>query len=117
MHTSVANVYAAGDCAEVEGNSYGLYNAARQMGSVAGGNLAGGDTKFVPEVFPARLVVFGTKLFSAGSLSGERSEVESSPEKGTFQKLFYDGTGRLTGCVLIGDLRNAVKLQTEIART
>ena len=117
LRTSAAEVYAAGDGAEVEGNSYGLYNAARQMGSVAGGNLAGGDTKFVPEVFPARLVVFGTKLFSAGSLSGERSEVESSPEKGTFQKLFYDGTGRLTGCVLIGDLRNAVKLQTEIART
>ena len=41
LRTSAAEVYAAGDCAEVEGNSYGLYNAARQMGSVAGGSVSG----------------------------------------------------------------------------
>ncbi len=115
LHTSAEGVYAAGDCAEVEGSCYGFYNAARQMGNAAGINLAGGSAEFIPEVFPARLVVFGTKVFSAGDLTGERCAVESNPETGAFQKLFYSGD-RLVGCVLIGDLHNAVRLQTEIAR-
>ncbi|MBS1371977.1 MAG: NAD(P)/FAD-dependent oxidoreductase [Lentisphaeria bacterium] len=114
MRTSAADVYAAGDCAEVEGVSYGLYEAARMMGAAAARNMLGDEQPFVPQAYPARLSVFGLKVFSAGHLSGARCETAYDPGAGTFKKLFYDEKGQLAGCILVGDLREAVKLQSQI---
>ena len=115
LRTGVADIYAAGDCAEVEGASFGLYDAARSMGTTAAHNLLGEEQPFVPQAYPARLSVFGVKLFSAGNLAGARSETAQDAAAGTFKKLFYDEAGRLVGCILVGDLREAVKLQSQIA--
>ncbi len=115
LRTGIADIYAAGDCAEVEGASYGLYDAARSMGTVAAHNLLGEEQPFVPQAYPARLSVFGIKLFSAGKLAGARSETTQDAAAGTFRKLFYDDSNRLIGCILVGDLREAVKLQSQIA--
>ena len=114
LRTGVAEIYAAGDCAEVAGASYGLYDAARSMGSVAARNLLGEEQPFVSQAYPARLSVFGVKLFSAGKLAGARSETTQDVAAGTFRKLFYDDSNRLIGCILVGDLREAVKLQSQI---
>lgn len=115
MKTSAPDVYAAGDCAEAGGASYGLYEAARMMGAAAARNMLGEAQPFVPQVYPARLSVFGLKIFSAGTLSGARCEVEHNPETGVFRKLFYNEAGCLAGCILVGDLRDALKLQNQIA--
>lgn len=114
MRTGTPGIFAAGDCAEVNGVCYGLYTAARAMGQTAGTNIAGGNAVFKPEAYPARLAVFGLKIFSAGRLEGNSSKVERDDAKGTFQKLFHDAAGKLVGCILIGDLRAAMKLQAEI---
>ncbi len=114
LRASQPDVFAAGDCAEVEGTLYGLYGAARAMGQVAGKNLAGGEETFLPEAFPARLNVFGLKIFSAGVLKGAEAKSETSPDTGAFRKLFFDAAGKLVGCILIGDLKDALKLQAEI---
>ena len=114
MKTGVPDVYAAGDCAEVEGACYGLYEPARQMGAIAAKNMFGAEEAFAPQAYPARLSVFGVKVFSAGKLEGARSEVQSDPAAGTFRKLFFDGTDRLIGAILVGDLRESLKLQTQI---
>lgn len=114
LRTSQPNIFAAGDCAEVNGALYGLYGAARSMGQVAGANLAGAAETFHPEAFPARLNVFGLKIFSAGVLKGASEKSETSPDTGAFRKLFYDAAGNLAGCILIGDLKEALKLQAEI---
>ena len=115
MKTSAPDVYAAGDCAEAGGASYGLYEAARMMGAAAARARRGGAQPFGPQVYPARLAVFGLKIFSAGTLSGARCEVEHNPETGVFRKLFYNEAGCLAGCILVGDLRDALKLQNQIA--
>ena len=115
MKTAVPDVFAAGDCAEVEGSSYGLYEAARMMGTAAGRSICGQPEPFVPQVYPARLSVFGVKIFSAGKLEGARSETRQDPAAGTFRKLFYDAAGRLIGGILVGDLGESVKLQSQIA--
>ena len=115
LRTGIADIYAAGDCAEVEGASYGLYDAARSMGTVAAHNLLGEEQPFVPQAYPARLSVFGIKLFSAGKLAGARSETTQDAATGPFQIRFYDEADRLVGCILVGDLREAVKLQSQIA--
>lgn len=114
MKTSAPDIFAAGDCAEVEGVSYGLYEAARMMGAAAARNMLGETEAFVPKVYPARLSVFGIKIFSAGTLSGVRNVVEHNPEAGVFRKLFYSESGALSGCILVGDLRDALKLQSQI---
>lgn len=114
LRSSQPEIFAAGDCAEVNGTLYGLYGAARAMGAVAGANLAGGAETFRPEAFPARLNVFGLKIFSAGVLKGAAEKSETNPETGAFRKLFHDAAGNLIGCILIGDLKEALKLQAEI---
>ena len=114
LRSSQPEIFAAGDCAEVNGTLYGLYGAARAMGAVAGANLAGAAETFQPEAFPARLNVFGLKIFSAGVLKGASEKSETNPDTGAFRKLFYDDAGHLIGCILIGDLKEALKLQAEI---
>ena len=114
LRTSQPDIFAAGDCAEVDGVLYGLYGAARAMGQVAGTNLAGGEETFLAEAFPARLNVFGLKIFSAGVLKGADEKSETDSATGAFRKLFFDAAGKLVGCILIGDLKEALKLQAEI---
>jgi len=46
METNVADVYAAGDCAEYKGLNYMLWSEAWEQGLVAGANAAGGDAAF-----------------------------------------------------------------------
>ena len=84
------------------------------MGQAAGRNIAGEEARFRPESYPARLAVFGLKLFSAGCFDTPQAETSYDPETGNFRKLFRDDSGRLAGCILMGDLRESLKLQAEI---
>ena len=111
--TADAAIFAAGDCAEIEGSLYGLYTAARTMGAVAGANMTGAEERFSLNAYPARIAVFGVKLFSAGKLEGA-AETTGDPASGVFQKRFRSADGRLAGCVLAGDLRAAAALQKEL---
>ena len=58
--------------------------------------------------------MFGLKIFSAGVLKGAEAKSETSPDTEAFRKLFFDAAGKLVGCILIGDLKDALKLQAEI---
>ncbi|MDD3886569.1 MAG: FAD-dependent oxidoreductase [Victivallaceae bacterium] len=107
MATSAQGVFAAGDCAEIDGICCGLYNTARDGGKAAGCNAAGGEAEFQFAAAPVRIAVFGVKIFAAGEPEGVREEHTSDAANGNWRKLFYDANGRLTGCVLVGDLREA----------
>ena len=112
--TSDPAVFACGDAAELNGRTFGLLNAAKTMGHIAGVNAAGGDERFVPESWPVRLNALGIKLFSAGTPAGAR--VEHSETEGAGKSLIYDDSGKLAGVVLLGDLSEAAALQKELAR-
>ncbi len=63
MQTSMENVFAAGDAAEFDGHTFGLYTDAMATGKVAGTNAAGGDAVYAPAArTPVRLMAFGEKL-------------------------------------------------------
>ena len=112
MQSSDPDIYSCGDAAEPPCGSCGLLSAAKSMGHVAGVNAAGGDETFVPEIYPVRLMALGLKLFSAGKLNDAASE--STSGEGSFQRLTRDEKGNLTGIILLGDLKAAVKLQKEL---
>ena len=113
MRTSDPAVCAAGDCAEVEGMLFGLYNPARAMGEVAGNTLAGKEREFhAPGGGAARLAAFGLKLFSIGAI--EAPEVRGGvAADGSFRRLFLRD-GRIVGGILIGDWAAAAALQNAV---
>lgn len=113
MRSTDPAIYACGDAAEPPCGGCGLLPAAKSMGHIAGVNAAGGNEAFLPELYPVRLMALGIKLFSAGKLDDARSEISRDGEN--FQRLTYDDSGKLTGAILLGDLKSAVKLQKEIA--
>ncbi len=105
-------IYAAGDVAEFAGKGCGLFGTAKKMGNITGTNAAGGDAVYAPENVPVRAVLFGMKIFSAGSIADLRGEGGGTVDN--YKKLFYDAAGVLRGAVLLGDLSQALKLQSEI---
>ena len=113
MQTGDPDIYAAGDCAEFNGRVFGLFLPARDMGAVAGTNLAGGDAVFQAAAqFPARLTAFGQKLFSVGEIGGDESAAEAGKEN--FRKIFLRN-GKIIGGILIGDLSQAAAMQSAVA--
>lgn len=112
MQSSDPAIYACGDAAEPPCGNCRLFATAKSMGHVAGTNAAGGNETYQPEIAPLRLMALGIKLFSAGKLADARSEISSSGEN--YQRLTYNERGELTGIILLGDLKSAVKLQKEM---
>ena len=117
MQSSVAGIYAAGDCAEVDGVVSGLWNPAREQGKVAALNIMGEHTEYTVKPAAARFTGFGTRLYSIGEaggcVEGVEREISSDPEKGVYQALTRRD-GRLTGILLLGDVSAALKLEKEL---
>ena len=113
MESSDKNIFSCGDAAETPAGCCGLLPAAKSMGHIAGVNAAGGNELFVPESYPVRLMALGLKLFAAGKTEDAVSEV-SVDDSGNYQRLTRNQAGQLTGVILMGDLKAAVKLQKEM---
>ena len=114
METTVADVYAAGDCTEGEDISFGgrrvlaiLPNAYMQ-GKCAGANMAGGETVFDKAIPMNSIGFFGLHAMTAGSYYGADQGGELYEEKGngTLKRLFTKN-GFLTGFILIGQIERA----------
>ena len=114
METTVADVYAAGDCTEGEDISFGgrrvlaiLPNAYMQ-GKCAGVNMAGGETVFDKAIPMNSIGFFGLHAMTAGSYYGADLGGELYEEKGngTLKRLFTKN-GFLTGFILIGRIERA----------
>jgi len=116
LRTNVANVYAAGDCAEFEGNIYGIWPAAKEQGELAGKAIAGQKVAYRGSLMSAKLKVAGIDMASVGDIiSDSRTRADSWRDGNSFKKLFYEDD-RLKGAILIGDTRDYFKLQKEIAQ-
>lgn len=109
MNTSLADIYAAGDCTEGMDISFGerrvlaiLPNAYMQ-GHTAGVNMAGGTEKFDKAIPMNSIGFFGLHTITAGSYFGADKGGEMYEEKGdgTLKRLFVKD-GVLTGFILIG---------------
>lgn len=117
MKSSDDAIYAAGDCVSIRGVlNCGLFTAAAAMGRIAGANLAGGPPVEVREdaLYAARFQSFGVRLFSLGDLGGQPDPAEAAGSIDGYRRIFRRD-GRLTGAILLGDLKDAPALEAEIA--
>lgn len=114
METTVADIYACGDCAEFQGANYAIWNQAIEMGKVAGANAVG-DEAIYEQIIPSNAFHgFGTSLFAVGDNGKDSAKKYKTFEisdqgKNTYEKLYFVNN-RFCGGILIGDVSKSAKL-------
>ena len=107
--TSLADIYAAGDCAQshdmLKGESrvLALLPNAYMQGESAGIALAGGHKPFRQAIPMNSIGFFGLHIMTAGDTEGEALDESGG---GSYKRLFVRD-GRLVGYILIGDVARA----------
>jgi nitrite reductase (NADH) large subunit len=111
MRTSDPDILALGECAETEGQVFGLVAPLYEMATVAAATLAADATgkpaeaRFSPSATATKLKVTGINLFSAGDF-GEGKDREEivlrDAARGVYKRLVIRD-GRIIGTVLYGD--------------
>jgi nitrite reductase (NADH) large subunit len=124
MCTSQANIYAAGDVAEVkdvltgERTVHALWPNAMQQGYVAGVNMGGGERIYDGGFGMNAINVFGTPVIAMGLLRPELrsgAEVLSAKGHGWYRSLVVRG-GRIVGAFLVGEIDSAGVINYLITR-
>ncbi|NLL38950.1 MAG: NAD(P)/FAD-dependent oxidoreductase [Clostridiales bacterium] len=113
MQTSLPDIYACGDCAEIDGINRGLWTVSMAQGLVAGKNAGGGDAVYKAEAPSYSMNAMGTRIWSLGDISATDGVVETAGED-SFKKLFFSPEGKLVGAILIGDIGKSSKLRKAI---
>jgi NADPH-dependent 2,4-dienoyl-CoA reductase/sulfur reductase-like enzyme/pSer/pThr/pTyr-binding forkhead associated (FHA) protein len=116
MRTSVGNVFACGDVAEVFGQVDQKWEPARVQGRIAGANAAGGSLTFDPGV-----PYFATRLFdldyaSAGEVVARDASYEEIAESTrktgriAYRKVILKD-GKLVGALMVGEREERVRMR------
>lgn len=107
--TTVADIYAAGDCTESydittdQNRVLALLPNAYMQGECAGVNMAGGQKAYDKAIPMNAIGFFGLHMITAGAYDGEAYTVK---EEGTYKKLFCKDN-LLKGYILIGNVARA----------
>jgi flavorubredoxin/NADPH-dependent 2,4-dienoyl-CoA reductase/sulfur reductase-like enzyme/rubredoxin len=119
METNIADIYACGDVAELNGIVYGNWPAAIEMGKVAGTNSVVSCKAFNKFVSSVMFNALGAHVFSAGSVDFEDQSLEEVPYNnlpaGQYGKLFFKADKLVAG-ILIGGLAKATKILSGIGK-
>ncbi len=106
LRTSDPDVYALGECAEIDGHVYGLVAPLYEMARVAAANLAGDQTaRFVHVDTPTKLKVTGIDVYSLGDFADgdDREEIVlRDAAAGVYKRLILKDD-RIIGTVLFGE--------------
>lgn len=105
MRTSIEDIYACGDCAQLEGINYQLWQEASNQGKAAGANAAGDCITYANQMMGLSLEGFGTELFAIGD-PGKGSNtpyhtVHVRDDVANRQETYWFYGGSLQGAVLI----------------
>ena len=118
MHTSLKDVYSAGDCAEgydasINGNRVlAILPSAYFQGYTAGVNMAGGDKSLFTDMPVNAIGFYGLHSLTAGAYVGEMYEEKA--ENG-IKRLFFDGD-KLVGFIIIGNDFKGAGIYTSLIR-
>ncbi len=118
--SSDPHVLAAGDVAEVEGQSFGLWPIAQEQGRVAGIVAAGGEARFEAPPNATMLKVLDVPVASIGDVHAAGPDVEVYEDQTPHRYLRLAARdGRLVGACLYGDiaLAGAVRRAIESGQT
>lgn len=118
LRTNVPDVYALGECAQVDGVRHSLVSAVHAQADALASTLAGVPSKISAPILGTRLKVSGINVFSAGNIrpleSANSSDlVVSDPVRGIYRRLLFAG-GHLIGAVLLGETRAAMEIARRI---
>jgi NADH oxidase (H2O-forming) len=117
METSIKDIYACGDVAELKGVIFGNWTAAIEMGKVAGKNALGESAVFQNFVPAVIFKAMNAEVYSAGIVDYNDETLkqleDKDPEKGIYKKLFFKDD-KVIGAILMGDIRKAAKISMAI---
>ena len=118
METSVLGVYACGDCCQLDGVNYQLWQEASDQGRVAGANAAGERAVYANRPLGLSLEGFGTSLFAMGD-PGKREDVPyktvetADGVSGRHETYWFCG-GSLEGVVVLGVPEKTTRLSQAV---
>ncbi|MGE0702028.1 MAG: nitrite reductase large subunit NirB, partial [Hyphomicrobiaceae bacterium] len=106
MQTSDTDIYALGECAEAEGQVFGLVAPLYEMANVVAARLAGDvSATFKSSATATKLKVTGINLFSIGDFAEAKDRQEivlRDAARGVYKRLVLKDD-RLIGAVMYGD--------------
>jgi nitrite reductase (NADH) large subunit len=110
LGSGLAGFHAIGECAEHEGQVYGLVEPAYQQAAVLAAALCGQPEAYRGTLLATNLKVSGVPVFSAGEfLGGEgAAEIIAEDRKAGLYKKLVLRDGRLAGVVLVGEADDAL---------
>lgn len=104
MATNLPDIYACGDCAQVDGINLQLWAEADAQGKIAGANAAGERLCYAPQLLGLSLEGFGISLFAAGDVgkSGKPTRtVEIADHVAHAHETYRFYGGALEGVILL----------------
>ncbi|MFZ5876188.1 MAG: FAD-dependent oxidoreductase [Nitrospirota bacterium] len=116
MQTSDPRIYAAGECAEHRGRTYGLVAPGLEQSAVVAHCILGGTSRYTGSIAATRLKVIDRPLFSIGAVNdldvtpSQRCVTYVHPDGGLYRKLVLD-RGRAIGAIVLGDEDEVARLQ------
>lgn len=119
MQTSDPDIYAVGECAEFDGQVYGLVGPAFEQARVAAQHIGGEPVAYAGSLPVTKLKVAGIDVFSMGDVEQleHRSDVRwlsfRSGSGDVYRKLVVQ-RGRLVGAIALGDWSEINRLQEAI---
>lgn len=119
MQTSDPNIFAVGECAEHDGQLYGLVGPGYAQAEVAAQAIAGEAAAFEAARPVSKLKVIGAAVFSAGDI--ERLDVRANvrdhvwQDDESYRRIFLE-RGKLVGAIAVGDFPQAGRVQDAIER-
>ncbi len=121
MQTSVADVYAIGECAEHRGHVYGLVAPGLEQAAVAAAHINGQSGHYQGSVAVTQLKVVGCPVFSVGAVADESAigygskPVYRDEARGVYRALVIR-RNRLVGAVGVGEWPDSRRLQIAVTR-
>lgn len=109
LATPVKDIYALGECVELNGNTFGLVAPIWQQAMVLASNLCGQVAHFQETASVTQLKVSGLQVHSMGDLSEHpqnESLVFEDSQRGIYKRLVVRGM-RLVGALLVGDVADS----------
>lgn len=118
METNVADVYACGDCCQLNGVNYQLWQEASAQGRIAGANAAGERAEYANQLLGLSMEGFGTTLFAMGD-PGKKEDVPYKTVetvdrvRNRVEKYWFFGE-RLEGAVVIGNPEKTAEISQAV---
>ena len=108
MRTSDKDIYAVGDCAQVNGICLGIWPLAMQTGKIAALDILGKEARFSMNPPAVILKALNTGVYSAGDIYDRDDHIEE--QDGSNYRFFTFKDNILTGANLIGETKLSSKI-------